>query len=212
MQYKFKVHSKNKAYQGFFNIDRYEVSYESFQGGEIGPVIRECGGNGDIVAVLAFDPKRRCFLLVEQFRIGMMVRGVHPWTREIIAGFMDVAHENAEMTAKRELLEETGCQALHLLPLVDYYPGSGGSATQNHVFLAIVDSTQKTPFTGILEEGEDIRVTELMLDSIWYGENPERMLIKRLQAEQVNSATALIAFQSFFSQFELDKHPLLQAN
>lgn len=187
MKYQYKMHKKERVYDGFFKFNRHYVTFERFAGGLFENVMRECGCKGDMVSVLPYDPNRQLFLMVEQFRIGMAARQQHPWTLEIVAGFMDVIGESAEQTAKRELYEETGCTAIELHPLIDYYPSPGGSATQNHIFIATVDSTQAKKHTGIVAECEDILVHQIPLAEIK----------EQLRQGQINNATALIAFQQF---------------
>lgn len=188
MQYQYTIHHKEKVYDGFFKFNRYLVSFEKFNGGFIDNAIRECGRKADVVAVLPYDPLRNEFLLVEQFRIGMAARNLHPWTAEIVAGFMDIPGESPKQTAQRELLEETGCQAKTLHHLMSFYPSPGGSASRNHLFIATIDSNQAKAVTGLTEEGEDIRV--------------HRIGVKQIKAQidkgEINSATSLIAFQQFF--------------
>ncbi|PIE47324.1 MAG: ADP-ribose pyrophosphatase [Flavobacteriales bacterium] len=151
--------------------------------------MRECSAKGDIVSVLPYDPIKKTFLMVEQFRIGMHVRGVVPWNQEIVAGFMDVEGESPEDTAKRELIEETGCSAIQLYPLIEYYPSPGGSGAKNYVFIATVDSSQAEKHTGIIEEGEDIYVKTIPLDTVK----------TQLKNKEIDNATAIIALQQFFS-------------
>lgn len=188
MQYRYTINRTEKGYDGFFKIDRHWVSFEKFDGGFIDNVIRECGRKGDIVGVLPYDPVRQEFLMVEQFRIGMMVRGEHPWTLEIVAGFMDVPGETPLATAKRELLEETGCTAISIHPLIEYYPGPGGSGSKNHVFIAEVNAETAAHHTGITAEGEDIRVHRIPLATIK----------QQTENGELGTSTAIIAFQQFF--------------
>lgn len=188
MQYQYTVHNKDKVYDGFFKFNRYVVSFEKFGGGFIEHVVRECGRKGDVVAVLPYDPVREEFIMVEQFRIGMVVRNQHPWTTEIVAGFMDVPGESPIQTAERELTEETGCHAKALHHLLSFHPSPGGSASRNHLFIAVVDSSEVTEITGLTEEGEDIFVHRVPLAEIK----------QRLTDGEIDSATSLIAFQQFF--------------
>lgn len=188
MQYQYTVHQKDKVYDGFFKFNRYDVSFERFGGGFIEHVSRECGRKGDVVAVLAFDPVREVFLMVEQFRIGMVVRNQHPWTQEIVAGFMDKPGESPIQTAERELQEETGCQAKAMHHLFSFHPSPGGSASRVHLFIAEVDSSEVTEITGITEEGEDIFVHRVPLADIR----------ERLRKGELDSATTLVAYQQFF--------------
>lgn len=187
MKYQYTIHHQESAYRGFFKTDRYQISFEKFGGGFIENVYRECGKKGDIVGVLPYDPVKQIFLMVEQFRVGMMVRQEHPWTLEIVAGFMDVDGETPEQTARRELFEETGCQATAIYPLIDYYPSPGGSAAKNHVFIACVDADSAQLHTGIHAEGEDIRVHQIPLATIR----------QQLADKTLHNATAIIAFQQF---------------
>ena len=140
------------------------------------------------MAVLPFDPVKQAFLLVEQFRIGLVARGVHPWNLEIVAGFMDVDGENELATAKRELLEETGCECTNIHPLISYYPGPGGSGSKIHVFVAEIDVEKAVRHTGLKEEGEDIRVHRVSVND----------LQQKLAAGEIDNATSIIAFQQFF--------------
>jgi len=187
VKYHYTLHHQTVAYRGFFSFDRYTVSYEKFSGGYIQQVQRECSCKGDIVAVLPYDPVHKTFLMVEQFRIGMMVRDEHPWNLEIVAGFMDVEGESAIDAAKRELTEETGCQSKQIFPLCQFYPGPGSSASKTYLYLAIVDIEQAKSFTGIALEGEDIRVHRLPLAEIR----------NQFEKQKINNATSLIAFQHF---------------
>lgn len=188
MKYQFTVHDSQSVYNGFFKVDRHTISFEKFDGGMIENVWRECSKKGDIVAVLPYDPIRQELLMVEQFRIGMVVRGLHPWTLEIVAGFMDVVGEDAVSAAKRELKEETGCTAKTLHALLDYYPSLGGSASEMHVFIAEIDVSEALQYTGIEAEGEDICVHRFSLAE----------MRDKLANNEINNATAIIALQQFF--------------
>ncbi|MPV86836.1 NUDIX domain-containing protein [Ostreibacterium oceani] len=188
MQYQVTLHDTQPCYEGFFKIYAYTVSFDRFTGGQVQQVIRECGKKHDVVAVLPYDPVRGEFLLVEQFRIGMLVRGEHPWTLEIVAGFMDVQGEDEVRTAQRELFEETGCEAQAVYPMTEYYSGPGGSAAKIKVYLATIDATTRREFTGIIEEGEDIRVHTVSVKEMYDAVSEGRL----------NNATSLIAFQQFF--------------
>ncbi len=189
MQYRYTVHHSEKAYDGFFKTYRYIVSFETFAGGMMEHIVRECGNKGDVVGVLPYDPIHREFLMIEQFRIGLVIRGeTLPWTREIVAGFMDVPGEDAEATARRELKEETGCDARAIYPLISYLTAPGGSAAKTHLFIAVIDATQASKHTGIAEEGEDIRTHRVALTE----------MRQKTQGGEIGNSTATIAFQQFF--------------
>lgn len=195
MKYQFTLHDSREVYRGFFKFDRHTVSFEKFSGGMIENVWRECSKKGDIVAVLPYDPVRQEMILVEQFRVGMAIRGNHPWTLEIVAGFMDVEGEDEITTAKRELSEETGCSAQAIYPLLAYYPSPGGSASKVHIFIAEVDADEALQHTGLEAEGEDICVHRI----------PLAEMREKVARNDIDNATAIIALQRFFMDNWVEK-------
>lgn len=70
-------------------------------------------------------------LLVEQYR-----KAVERKTLEIPAGILEEG-ESPEECANRELIEETGFQALKLDKLIEFYPSPGFSSEIIHIFKAI---------------------------------------------------------------------------
>lgn len=82
------------------------------------------------VAVLALDDANR-ILMIRQYR--------HPVERmlwEIPAGLRDVAGEDPLITARRELLEETGYRAGDWRVLTDYFSSPGYSTERLRIYLA----------------------------------------------------------------------------
>ncbi len=61
-------------------------------------------------AVLPYDPVTDRVVLIEQFRAGTMRHAEAPWLLETAAGLME-AGRDAETTARREIVEETGLEA-----------------------------------------------------------------------------------------------------
>ena len=91
---------------------------------------REVVEHPGAVAVLALDDADRV-LLIRQYR--------HPvaallW--EIPAGLRDVPGEPAQVTAERELLEETGYRAADWRVLADFFTSPGFSTERLRIFLA----------------------------------------------------------------------------
>lgn len=203
MKYRFRVLEQQSAYRGFFKLDRYMVDFELFRGGMSGAVMRECSAtSGFVVAGLPFDPVRECFVLIEQFRIGAMAAGAHPWQLEIVAGFMDVEGESADACMQRELEEEIGTRARVLHPVQTYFPSPGGSAGQTHLYFAEVDSTAVAVHTGLLDEGEDILVHCL----------PYQAVFDRLLCGEVGNATMLLALQAFYIRYLGGDERLIKAS
>lgn len=188
MQY--KIIEKEVAYRGFAKIDRYHVQFEYYQGGMSPVVMRECNQGRGSVAALAYDPVAQVFAFVEQFRIGALVAGENPWHLEIVAGLMDKEGENPDLCITRELEEELGTAPQKLTLLHHYLASPGGSGGKVWIYLAEIDSHQLKAYTGLVEEGEDIRVVVI----------PEAELPKRFAAGELNNAMAIIAIQAYYLQ------------
>ncbi|MGB0684422.1 MAG: NUDIX domain-containing protein [Magnetovibrionaceae bacterium] len=159
------VNSKETVFDGYFQIDRYHLTHQRFEGGEPLSVVREIFERGHAVAVVLFDPVEDCFVLVEQFRIGAFTPLDHPhfahietpWMLEIVAGIIDEG-ETPEAVAKRECREETGLEVSDLFPLCQYFATPGGSSEAVFLFGGRVDATKAGGHHGLEHEGEDIRV------------------------------------------------------
>src|ERR1700734_992705 len=82
------------------------------------------------VAVVAVDDRDRV-LMIRQYR---HPAGAMLW--EVPAGLRDVSGEPLVETARRELLEEAGCQAGRWHLLTDYYSSPGISTERIRIFLA----------------------------------------------------------------------------
>ena len=95
-----------------------------------GLVGREVVEHPGAVAVVAIDDQDRV-LMISQYR---HPAGATLW--EIPAGLRDIAGEPLLATARRELLEETGCQAADWRVLADYLSSPGISTERLRVFLA----------------------------------------------------------------------------
>lgn len=203
MNYQFRVLDKEAVYRGFFKLDRYEVDFELFRGGMSGAMLRECSAtSGFVVVGLPFDPVQECFVFIEQFRIGAMVAGKHPWQLEIVAGFMDVPGEAPDACMQRELQEEIGTTARALHYIQTYFPSPGGSAGQTHLYFAEVDASQIARHTGLLEEGEDILVHRV----------PYAQAFARLLQGKVENATMMLALQAFYIRYLGGDDRLSKAN
>lgn len=185
-------------YSGFMRIRRFHLQYELYQGGMSPVLTRECSGRGGVVAALVHDPKKKVFVFVEQFRIGAMAAGVHPWQIELVAGIMDKDAESIEACVQREIKEELGTEALQLQPLCAYFGSLGGSASRTHVYLATVDAAQCPRFTGVVEEGEDIRVIQYSYEETW----------KRFLRGEFDNSNTRIALAQLFLEQSLGKQHL----
>ncbi len=194
MNYEYEVTLEGSCYEGFFNLYKYNVTYERFNGNKFENVYRECSKKNDVVVALAYDPKLKEILLIEQFRVGAAVRGDNPWILEIVAGFMDKKDEPKEKTAIREIKEETGCDVLEIEEVLNFQTSPGGSASRTYLFLAQVDATSADEYSGLETEHEDIKIHRFSYEQV------KKMLVNK----QIDNSISIVALQYFFMN-NLDK-------
>ena len=179
-----EILEKTICFEGFFRLERYRLRHRLFNGNWSQPVQRELFERGNAAAVLPYDPIRREVVLIEQFRAGAMAAPGGPWLLEIVAGIIE-ANEAAEDVVKRESIEEAGCIISDLIPLHDYLVSPGGTTERIALFCGRVDATQADGVHGISEEGEDIKVHVVTLDTA----------LELLKAGKINSASSIISLQ-----------------
>ena len=154
----YEVLASERVFDGFFKMHRIELSHRSFRGGWCEPIVRERVEELSAVAVLLYDPLADAVVLVEQFRIGMLGIQDPPWSLEVVAGFCDKAHERPDQVARREVVEETGCEVTELREIGSFFVSPGFSVEQISLFVGRIDSRQAQGIHGLPEEGEEIRV------------------------------------------------------
>lgn len=149
----------------FFKFADFEVTHRTFQGQTSDVLPREIFVGTDAAIVLPYDPKTDRVLLVEQIRMGPLIRGAqNPWILEPIAGMID-GGETPEQAGLRETEEEAGLSDVTLQKMFSYYPSSGGATDYFYCFLGLCDLPEATTYTGGLEsESEDLRLHVLPFD------------------------------------------------
>ncbi len=173
---------------GFLRLNRYRLRHVSFRGGWCPEICRERLEGLSAVSVLPYDPVRDCLVLVEQFRVGAMESAQGAWLLETIGGYR-APQESAEAVARREALEEAGCELLELLPICEFYVSPGVSSERIQLFCARVDAAGVGGVHGLAHEGEEIRVEVIPADQAL------AQLYRR-----VNSTSAIIALQWFAAE------------
>ncbi len=144
------------VYSGFFDFEVLALRHRRHDGGMSGVVTREVLHIPNAAAVLPYDPRRDRVVLIEQFRAGTMGHAEGPWLLETVAGLMEPG-EAPETTARREIVEEAGLEALRL-ERVGLYIASPGAVTEHTtVFVAEVDSRTAGGVHGLASETEDIK-------------------------------------------------------
>jgi ADP-ribose pyrophosphatase len=185
MDHQFEVLDKTIGYSGFFRMEKYRLRHELFSGGWSPDITRECLERGHAVAVLPYDPERDQIVLLEQFRIGALDFPGGPWLLEIVAGIMDEPGETPEDVARRETIEEAGCEIIELVPICHYLVSPGGTSESITLFCGRVNVAQVGGICGVVDEHEDIRLHVVS----------RAEALNLLDSGRINSAAPIIALQ-----------------
>lgn len=179
-----QVVAREQCFKGFYSIQKYHVKHRLFSGGWSKVIQRELFVRYNATCVLLFDPARNKVVMVEQFRIGAIREANTPWLLELVAG-LNGEGETPEEVARREALEEAGCELKALIHICSYLPSPGGSSEKVDLYCALVDSEGVGGIHGLEEESEDIRVH--VID--WTD------ACAMVQNGKINNAASIIAIQ-----------------
>ncbi|MDE2387919.1 MAG: ADP-ribose diphosphatase [Betaproteobacteria bacterium] len=179
-----EVLEKVICFEGFFRIEKYRLRHRLFSGEWSHPLVREVFERGHAAAVLPYDPIRDEVILIEQFRVGALAAPDGSWLFEIVAGMIETG-ETAQDVVKRESIEEADCIVSDLIPLYDFFVSPGGTTERVALFCGRVDSAHAGGVHGAAEEGEDIKVHVVSLDTA----------LTFLNSGKITSASAIIALQ-----------------
>ena len=154
---KYEIHNRETLFQGFFRVDRYHFQHERFDNTWSPRLTREVFHRSKQVAgVLLFDPQRDKVVLVEQFRAGVLQSGEYPWLIEIPMGMVD-ANESPEQAARREAMEESGCEVAELQMVSSHFSSPGGTSEHITLFVGRTNAPAEAGVFGLSGEDEDIR-------------------------------------------------------
>ncbi len=175
---------KTTPYDGYFRIERYRLRHRRFGGGWTEVFEREVFERGRAAVVLPYDPARDAVVLIEQFRIGAYVAGLGPWLIEPVAGIIEPG-ESPEDVARREAIEEAGCEIAELEPIGTVLSSPGGCSEVSHLYCGRVDSTGVGGIHGLEYEHEDIRAFTL----------PAEIALARLAKGEFDNAITIMTLQ-----------------
>lgn len=178
-----EVVAREYLYEGFFRLDKVVMRHRRFAGGWSGEVVREVHHRHDAVGVMLYDPERDAVVLVEQIRAGALEDPQTPWKLECVAGLVEKG-ESPEDVARREALEESGCEVNDLIFLHSYYPSPGACDERVTLFCGLIDSSGLGGLHGLDEEQEDIRVHVVSFQRAW----------ELLREGRLDNAMCLIGF------------------
>ena len=179
-----RVLAEEQAYSGFFRIRRLTLQHRLFGGGWSEPLVREVFERGDAVGVLPYDPERDHVVLIEQFRPGAIRGTDSPWMLELVAGVVEPGEPDDEV-ARREAMEEAGCELLELVPVATVLPSAGACSEQVRLFCGRTVSASAGEVHGLAEEGEDILVHSL----------PRTEALELLRRDRIPNGHTVIALQ-----------------
>ncbi|MDD5227262.1 MAG: NUDIX domain-containing protein [Methylococcales bacterium] len=185
MKKDLKILNQDTVYHGFFRMEKQRLQHTLFAGGWSGEITRELFVRGNCVAVVLYDVKRDEVILIEQFRIGAAENPINtPWLIEIVAGVIE-DDETAEDVARRESLEEAGCEILDLIRINSFYLSPGGSSEQITLFCGLINSENVGGIHGLAEEHEDILVRAVPFSEAY----------RMVESNEIDSAIPVIALQ-----------------
>jgi ADP-ribose pyrophosphatase len=157
---------REAAFDGFFKIGRYSLSFEQFDGTRGETVIREVFERGHAAAVLPYDPVTDRVLLIRQFLIGAHLAGRPNRPLQVIAGMIEPGETGLDV-ARREAVEEAGCSVRWIRPAQAFLPSPGGSSERIETFVAKADLRGELGVTGTFgldDEHEDIQAEVFTAD------------------------------------------------
>lgn len=169
------IKAARTPYVNYFKVGELDLSFRRFDGAMSEVVTRAGFEAADAVTVLPYDAAADTVLLVEQFRMGPLLRGdPKPWMLEPIAGRIDPG-ESPQSTARREAVEEAGLTLTHLEQVAAGYPSPGAYTEFLYSFVALTSLEGQGGGTfGLHSEAEDIRTHVVpfarLLDLVQSGE------------------------------------------
>ena len=191
MSSKFKILKKRNIHDGFFKMNEVTLKYKKYNGDWSNEIKRELFGGAQVSAGLPYDPINKKIVLIQQFRPGTISKDKQNYLDEIVAGIIDPG-ETPEDTAKRECLEETGCEISNLKSIQGYFPAPGSSESFYNLFLGEVIAPDKEIIKGLENENEDILVKSYSFDEVK----------TKMNKKEILNGLTLIALHWFFLNVE----------
>ena len=153
---KVEIKARKRLLDSWIKVDEAEVSFEQFSGEMSPPIRRQVAVRGVAVAALLRHRSRDSFIFIRQFRFPVWDE-THDWLLEIPAGMVEKG-ERPEETMRREIVEETGYEALSLTEIANCFPAPGFSSGRIVIFTGEVDGE---PGHAPGDGDEDIGLVEL---------------------------------------------------
>lgn len=162
---KARILSRERLFDGFFNLERVRFTHETYGGSDSLPIERLNFVIGRSAAAIVYNTTSQEVILVEQFRLPTFGLG-DGWLTEIVAGLCE-QDESPDETIRRELLEEIGYKADKIDHICSVHLAPGSVTEFMTIFYAEVSEQGKFSEGGGLDHDEDIRVVRMRPDSLW---------------------------------------------
>jgi nudix-type nucleoside diphosphatase (YffH/AdpP family) len=149
--------------------DRYcrlnEVEFDYRRGnGEWQTQKREVFDRGHAATLLPYNLSNRAVVLTRQFRLPPYLAGHDDFMIEAAAGMLD--DETPEKRIRAEAEEEIGYRLHHVRKVFEAFMSPGSVTEKLHFFVAEYDAAMRVgDGGGLAEEGEDIEVLELSIET-----------------------------------------------
>lgn len=179
----FKVIKEETLFKGFYQVNAYEINFKCFDNTMSKTVRRELFVRRDAACILPFNPKTQMVVLLQQFRVGAMLKAENPWLVEMIAGIMDEEDKDPLDTAIRESKEEANIEYYQTHKMCAYYPSPGGSNEKLHCYLGLFEGDYSEGIHGLPSEGENIRAFPCSLSQA----------LKWLEEGKIDNASTVIS-------------------
>ena len=160
---KVEIRKQTRVFDDFFKVDEIIVTHEQHDGTVSGTQRRLVFERGDAAAVLLYEPDTRTVIMVDQFRVPILIgrRRDNPattdgWITEAVAGMIDPG-ETAEEAVIRETLEETGYRISKPELICKFFSSPGGTSERIFLYFSEVSEVDRVGEGGGVQ-GEDVRV------------------------------------------------------
>ncbi len=164
---RFEIIAEKPVFEGFFAVNELTIRHTLYQGGWSAALKREVFHRGECVAVILYDAVEDAVVIIEQFRVGaLQLKDERAWLMEIVAGAIEPG-ETPEDVARREALEESGCDIQELIKINAFFTSPGGTSELLHLYCGKIDSRNVGGFHGVEDENEDIAVAVLPFDDVY---------------------------------------------
>jgi ADP-ribose pyrophosphatase len=189
-----------RSHKDFFELNAFEFQHRKMDG-SLSPVLtRVVLERGHSVGVLPYDPERDEVLLIQQFLIGAHRADLDNCPLQVVAGMVEPG-ESGEDVARREAMEEAGCDIGQLRAAQRIQPSPGGSSEVIDTFVAEADLANAGGRFGLESEHEDIKAIVMSADEA----------IALLDAGKITAGPAVAVLQWFARRHHELRNEWLQA-